>query len=86
MAMALGRLASSEEESILSGASVLDFGRWHTGHGTSNYDDFIEDSFKSTMHSDSSSGVFDCTVDLGSSMPIVSIWLKNREHSALNRR
>ena len=86
MAMALCRLASSEEESILSGASVLDFGRWMHGHGTSNYDDFIEDSFKSMMHSDTTSGMFDCTVDLGSSMPIVSIWLKNRENSALTRR
>ena len=46
--MLLCKLASGEEESILSGASVLDrgkFGSW----GTTTLDDLIGDSFKSHL-------------------------------------
>ena len=84
--MALCRLASGEEESILSSASVLDHGRWSTYYGTAIFDDMINDSFFSYIHSDDSSEMFDCTVDLGSSMKIVSIWFKNRTNHATNRR
>ena len=37
IAIMLCKLAASEEESIMTGATVLDFNRFNDDHGSSNY-------------------------------------------------
>ena len=75
----LCKLALGEEESILTGASVIDHGKFHST--TPATSEFIGEGFKSLIESTNCCPMVDFTVDLGKSLPVLSVFLVNSAHS-----
>ena len=63
IAVMLCKLALGEEESILTGASVIDYGKFY--QYTPAPSEFIGDGFKSYIESDGCCPMVDFTIDLG---------------------
>ena len=71
------KLASSEEESVLADATVIDYGQMRADL-TPDINEFIGNGFFSLIHTTYASPQVEYTVDLGKSLYIQSIFILNR--------
>ena len=77
IAASLINLASSEEESILTGASVVDHGEF----AYPNFSEVIGEGFKSIVTTSNCCPMRELTVDFGKSMPVQSVFIYNRANN-----
>ena len=64
-----------EEESVLNGATVLDYGQFDYSY-TPDPNELIGDGFKSLILCNSSNDMVDLTINFGSPQPIQSIFIE----------